>query len=55
LLASVACWFGALLSPQHRTAKPLANSAAEIETEDGMKSVIRAGDFALFADTAGEG
>lgn len=29
--------------------------AAEIETGDGKKSVIRAGDFALFADTAGDG
>ena len=29
--------------------------AAEIETGDGKKSVVRAGDFALFADTAGEG
>ena len=29
--------------------------AAEIETGDGKKTVIRAGDFALFADTAGDG
>ena len=28
---------------------------AEIETGDGRKSVIRPGDFALFADTAGDG
>jgi hypothetical protein len=29
--------------------------AAEIETGDGKKSVLRAGDYALFADTAGAG
>jgi hypothetical protein len=29
--------------------------AAEIETGDGQKTILRAGDFALFADTSGAG